>query len=206
LTYTSGGGYKTISITTQMADSDWSVSTTSDWITLTKNGKTVTASTTENTSTANTRTGNIIFKRASDNLTLATCSVVQTAKPVPPTPTGATVEGIYKLFELGDGWIVGYYISSKNTNPCNWNANTLVIARNDAGSDTTFGLTGHYDTHMCGTNTDVNWATSSRTYTAGTKLTGTALSGETQWDCYGVSIGGGPGANTQQAYAGISII
>lgn len=202
LSFASAASSATITVTTYLTD--WSVSDNAGWVTTSVNGNNVTVTVTENASTTQSRSAIVSFSQG--GRTVATCPVSQTAKPVPPTPTGTTVEGIYKLFELGDGWIVGYYISSKNTSPCNWNANTLVIARNDAGSDTTFSLTGHYDTHMCGTNTDVNWSRSSITYTAGTKLTGTALSGETQWDCYGFSIGGGPGANTQEGYAGISII
>lgn len=203
LSFASAASSATITVTTYLTG--WSVSDNAGWVTTSVSGNNVTVTVTENTSTTQSRSAIVSFSQG--GRTVATCPVSQTAKPVPPTPTGTTVEGIYKLFELGDGWIVGYYIASKNTSPCSWTANTLVIARNDAGSNTTFSLTGHYDTHMCGTNTfDIPWPQSTKTYTAGTKLTGTAQPGETQWDCYGISIVGGPGANTQEAYAGITII
>lgn len=185
----------TIAVTTSL--SNWSVNDTADWITTSISGDVVTVTVTANYQQS-TRAATVNFIQGGS--LKAQCVVTQAA------PSGVTIPGITRLYELGDGWIVGYYITSKNTSPCSWNARTLVIARNDAGSNTTFSLTGHYDTHMCGTNTDVNWSRSSITYTAGTKLTGTALPGETQWDCYGISIGGGPEANTQSAYAGISII
>ena len=185
----------TITVTTTL--SNWSVSDNAGWITTSVNGNVVTVSVTENTSTSTNRTGNITFTQG--GRTVATCSVSQSSAPAP------AIVNVETLFEMSNGWIVGRYKSSSMSEQYNTKIYTLVIARSDRGTDCTFNFAsdGYYNLHQGPSTTVQHWGFSSKSYT-GQSVNTTDFDGN-PIQFYGFSIGGGPGAETNSYYSGISI-
>lgn len=185
----------TITVTTAL--SDWTVSDNAGWITTSVNGNIVTVTVSENTSTSTNRSGIVSFTQG--GRTVATCSVSQTKAPAP------AIVNVETLFELGNGWIVGRYQTGLIPDQYNTKTYVLVIARADRGTDCTFNFAsdGYYNYHQGPTTSQHSWARATIEYTGQSEST-TDFDGNPV-SFYGFSIGGGPGAETAQAYAGITI-
>lgn len=197
LSFPSAASSGAITVTTSL--SGWGASANTDWISTSINGNQVTVSVTQNTSTSSTRSGTVSIYQGGQ--TRATCSVSQSAQPV---PTGTTVYGVSKLFEIGDGWICGR-VKTSTAGESHY-VYVIVLARNDAGNNTTFSTSGQYDYWGGSGMTRSNFPSSSRTYTSGHQETFNNLDLGESVTFYGISLTGGPEATTNQAYAGISII
>lgn len=187
----------TATITVTTALSNWSVSDNAGWITTSVNGNVVTVTVTENTSTTTDRTGNITFTQG--GRTVATCPVTQTKAPAP------AIVNVETLYEMGNGWIVGRYKTGVIPDQYNTKTYVLVIARSDRGSNCTFNFSadGYYNLHQGPSITKQYWSRSTVPYAGESVSTTDADGNPVQF--YGFSIGGGPGAETNSYYSGISI-
>ena len=208
LTFTSSAQSKEVTALTDTLS--WTVETTSDWITLSRNVNIVTVGVSANESTTSDRTGTVRF--LSGTTVLKTCQVTQSKAPAPEIP------GVHKLYELGDGWIVGYYvhsISSATTESPSNNVHQLIIVRSDEGIKTKFNFdaTGYYESHRKIYQEDEqgnltqqiivvteqhNWLSVPLvqygiTYNTGTVFQAHAVDTDTNINCYGFSISGAIG-------------
>ena len=153
---------------------------------------------TQNSSTALSRTASVIVRQPSPSVNTLTFYITQN----PASSGSVDVPGVEKLFDLGDGWIVGRVCTSVGQ-PNDTHYYALYYARNDAGVNTTFNATGYYQIRVNGASPSNSYIPATLNYTSGHQISTTDYQGNPV-SFYGWNFGGGPNATTNANMAGIT--
>lgn len=143
----SAGTAVTFSITA--SKSSWTASTSSSWITLSKNSSVALQATIAPATSTSQRTGTISFKIG--DTTYATADVTQEGKYVLPDISGLTVAATYN-----DDWVLGSYYTGSHGGPNNDEIRNIVVANKGTFSETKTATVSMKYTNLGGTQVTIS--------------------------------------------------